>query len=90
MPFRFVGREVAARGLSGRVRILRDAAVIAGHARGTALILRDEAHCEGEDTGRVRAPMPLGRMGRRLAETAAGNVQHRSIDLCARRAEVAR
>ena len=34
--------------------------------------------------------MPLGRMGRRLAEIAAGNVQHRSIDLYARLVEVAR
>jgi hypothetical protein len=48
------------------------------------LILRDEAHYEGEDTERVRAPMPLGRMGRRLAEIAASNVQHRSLDLYAR------
>ena len=45
---------------------------------------------EGEDTDRVRAPMPLGRMGRRLAEIAAGKVQHRSIDLYARLAAVAR
>ena len=91
VPFRFVGREVEVRGLSGRVRILKDAAVIAEHARGTAaLILRDEAHYEGSDTDRVRAPMPLGRMGRRLAEIAAGNVQHRSIDLYARLVEVAR
>ena len=91
VPFRFVGREVEVRGLSGQVQILKDVAVIAEHVRGTAaLILRDEAHYEGKDTDRVRAPMPLGRMGRRLAEIAAGNVQHRSIDLYARLAEVAR
>lgn len=90
-PFRFVGQEVEVRGLAGRVQILKYAAVIAEHARHTdQLILRDEAHYEGEDTDRVRAPMPLGRMGRRLAEIAAGNVQHRSIDLYARLAEVAR
>ena len=91
VPFRFVGREVEVRGLSGRVQILKDAAVIADHPRLTdRLILRDEAHYEGKDTDRVRAPMPLGRMGRRLAEIAASNVQHRSIDLYARLVEVAR
>jgi hypothetical protein len=65
--------------------------VIAEHPRGTdARIVRTEAHYDGDDTDRVRAPMPLGRMGRRLVEIAAGNVQHRSIDLYARLAEVAR
>jgi hypothetical protein len=91
VPFRFARQEVEVRGLAGRVQILKDAAVIAVHARHTGqLILRDEAHYEGEDTDRVRAPMPLGRMGRRLAEIAAGTVQHRSLDLYARLAEVAR
>lgn len=91
VPFRFARQEVEVRGLAGRVQILKDAAVIAVHARHTEqLILRDEAHYEGGDTDRVRAPMPLGRMGRRLQEIAASNVQHRSIDLYARLAEVAR
>ena len=91
VPFRFVGREVEVRGLSGRVQILKDNAVIAVHARHSeALILRDEAHYEGEDTERVRAPMPLGRMGRRLREIASGGVQHRSIEVYAQLAEVAR
>jgi len=91
VPFRLVGQEVEVRGLAGRVQILKDAAVIAEHARHTTqLLLRDEAHYDGTDTDRVRAPMPLGRMGRRLQEIAASNVQHRSIDLYARLAEVAR
>jgi len=73
------------------LQILKDVAVIAMHGRHTTqLILRDEAHYEGEHTDRVRAPMPLGRMGRRLQEIAASNVQHRSIELYARLAEVAR
>jgi transposase len=91
VPFRFARQEVEVRGLAGRVQILKGAAVIAEHARHTAqLIVRCEAHYEGEDTTSVRAPMPLGRMGRRLAEIAASNVQHRSLDLYARLAEVAR
>lgn len=91
VPFRFVGQQVEVRGLAGRVQVLKDMAVIAEHARGTAeLLVRDEAHYEGEDTDRVRAPMPLGRMGRRMQEIAASGVQHRSLDLYARLAEVAR
>lgn len=91
VPFRFVGQEVEVRGLAGRVQFLKNSAVIAEHPRGTAArIVRIEAHYEGDDTDRVRAPMPLGRMGRRLVEIAASNVQHRSIDLYARLAEVAR
>jgi hypothetical protein len=90
-PFRFAGQEVEVRGLAGRVQILKDNAVIAVHARGTdMLILRDEAHYEGEDTASVRAPMPLGRMGRRLQEIAASTIRHRSIEIYARLAEVAR
>lgn len=91
VPFRFIRQEVEIRGLVGRVQLLKDCEVIAEHPRGTdMLILRNEAHYEGEDTERVRAPMPLGRMGRRLQEIAAAKVQHRSLDLYARLAEVAR
>lgn len=91
VPFRFVGQLVEVRGLAGRVQVLKDTVVIADHARGTAeLLVRDEAHYEGESTDRVEAPMPLGRMGRRLQEIAASGVQHRSLDLYARLAEVAR
>jgi len=91
VPFRFVKQEVEVRGLSGRVQLLKDCQVIAEHPRGTdALLLNNQAHYDGDDTASVRAPMPLGRMGRRLQEIAAANVQHRSIDLYARLAEVAR
>ena len=91
VPFRFARQEVEVRGLAGRVQVLKDCAVIAEHPRGgAALIVKDDAHFEGEDTDRVRAPMPLGLMGRRLQEIAATAVQHRSIDLYARLAEVAR
>ena len=39
---------------------------------------------------RVVPALPLGRMGRRMQEIAASGVQHRSLDLYARLAEVAR
>jgi len=91
VPFRFVMQEVEVRGLANRVLFMKNCMPIANHPRGTkALIVIDEAHFEGADTARVRAPMPLGRMGRRLQEIAASYVQHRSIDLYARLAEVAR
>ena len=91
VTFRFVRQEVEVRGLAGRVQILKDCAVIADHPRGgAALIVKDDAHYEGESTERVIAPQPLGRMGRRLQELAATPVHHRSIDLYARLAEVAR
>lgn len=91
VPFRFARQEVEVRGLAGRVQILKDCAVIAEHPRGgAALIVMDGAHDEGESTERVIAPQPLGRMGRRMQEIAATAVQHRSIDLYAQLAEVAR
>jgi hypothetical protein len=91
VPFRFVRREVEVRGLAGRVQVLKDGAVLAEHPRGgAALIVTDTAHYEGESTERVIAPQPLGRMGRRLQEIAESPVQHRSIELYARLAEVAR
>jgi transposase len=91
VPFRFVRQEVEVRGLAGRVQMLKDCAVIADHPRGgAALIVKDDTHYEGESTERVIAPQPLGKMGRRLQELAAAPVHHRSIDLYARLAEVAR
>jgi hypothetical protein len=50
----------------------------------------DPTHYEGASTERVVAPPPLGRMGRRMLELAQEAVTHRSIDLYARLAEVAR
>lgn len=91
VPFRFVNQEVEVRGLSGRVQVLKDCQVIAEHPRATAaLLLYNETHFEGDGTASVRAPMPLGRMGRRLQEITAANVQHRSIEIYAQLAEVAR
>jgi DNA replication protein DnaC len=48
--------------------------------------VRDETHDEDKDMERVPAPMPLGRMGRRMPEIAACGVQRRSLGyLCASR-----
>jgi hypothetical protein len=49
----------------------------------------DPAHYEGASTPAVTAPMPLGRLGRRLQDLAALPVEHRPIGLYAALAEVA-
>ena len=70
VPFRFVGREVEVRGAVGagadpqgcsRDRRARPAGPLRPARAATRPITT------GKDTERVRAPMPLGRMGRRLA-----------------------
>jgi len=82
VPFRFVGQKVEVRGLAGHVQIFKDAETVAMHPRHTEqLVVRDEAHYEGEDTDRVRAPMPLGKIGRSLQMIAASDVEQRSIEI---------
>ena len=65
--------------------------IVASHPRGTKeRILIDPSHFEGEATDRVSPPIPLGRMGRKLAEIAAMTPEKRPINLYAELAEVAR
>ena len=91
VPFRLVGRRVEARGCSGRVQFLYGAEIVAVHERHTReRLVIDPRHFEGESTAHVLAPIPLGRMGRRLAEIAAMVPQQRPLDLYAALAEVAR
>ena len=91
VPFRYVRQRVEVRGLAGHVEIRTGGAVVATHPRGTAArLVTDPAHYEGASTGRVVAPPPLGRLGRRLQELAAAPVARRSVDLYAALAEVAR
>jgi transposase len=91
VPFQLVEKRVEVRGCSGRVQVLYGAEIVAVHERHTReRILIDPRHFEGESTDRVLAPIPLGRMGRRLAEIAAMVPQQRPLDLYAALAEVAR
>lgn len=91
VPFAWVGQRVEIRGAAHRVQVLAEHRVIAVHPRHTPeRILIDPAHYEGPDTPEVAAPMPLGRMGRKLAELAALAPQQRPLDLYAALAEVAR
>ena len=91
VPFRYVGRRVEVRGGAGRVHILADGVIVAEHARGTAeRLVLDPAHYEGTSTTDIAAPLPLGRMGTRLAEIAAMVPERRPVDLYAALVEVAR
>ena len=91
VPFRLVGERVEVHGCAGRVQIVKDCAVVAVHPRGTtARLIIDQAHYDGPSTDRVMAPAPLGRLGARIQELALSPVAHRSIDLYAALAEVAR
>jgi transposase len=91
VPFQLVGRRVEVRGCSGRIQVLFGAEIVAVHERHTPeRIVIDPRHFEGESTDRVLAPIPLGRMGRRLAEIAAMPPQRRPLDLYAELAGVAR
>jgi transposase len=91
VPFSHLGRQVEVRGCARHVQILAGAAIVAAHPRGTAhRVVLDPAHFEGESTATVSAPVPLGRMGTRLAEIAALAPERRPLDLYAALAEVAR
>lgn len=91
VPFELLGRRVEVRGCARVVHIAADGGIVAEHPRrGRERIVIDPRHYEGESTDRVRAPVPLGKMGRRLAEISAMIPEHRPLDLYAALAEVAR
>jgi len=91
VPFAHVGTVVEVRGCATTVQVIADTQIIAVHPRHTAeRLVIDPRHYEGESTDRVLAPPPLGRMGRAMMALANTPVTHRSIDLYARLAEVAR
>lgn len=91
VPFAWLGQAVEVRGAARHVVILAGGRVVARHERGTERrIVLDPAHFEGPATDRVLAPLPLGRMGRRLEEIAAMVPETRPLDLYAALAEGAR
>jgi len=91
VPFAWIGRRVEIRGGAGRVQVLADHQVIATHPRHTPeRILIDPAHYEGPSTATVEAPMPLGRIGKKLQRIAAMRPEQRPLNLYATLAEVAR
>lgn len=69
VPFRYAGSCVEVRGCSGKVQILADGKVAKEYPRHSEERLLIAGDCyEGGDTETVRAPLPLGKMGRRLQE----------------------
>jgi transposase len=91
VPFVLCGLTVAVRGAAEVVQILHDGQVVAEHPRGTPeRIVLDPAHYEGPGNERVAAPVPLGKLGRRLQEIVLQPVEQRPLDLYAALAEVAR
>lgn len=91
VPFTFAGLYVEVHGCSETVQVLYEAQIIAIHPRHTPeRLVIDPHHYEGASTERVQAPVPLGRLGRRMLELAAEPVARRSIDYYAALAEVAR
>lgn len=91
VPFRYAGQEVELRGCAQTVQAWAEGQIVAEHPRHTRERIRIElAHYEGPSTERVEAPVPLGRMGQRLAAISALPPERRPIDLYAALAEGAR
>jgi transposase len=91
VPFRFADQVVEVRGCAVAVQVWAEGQIVASHPRHTrARLLLDPAHYDGSSTDRVMAPVPLGRMGRRLQELWALAPERRPIDYYAACAEVAR
>lgn len=91
VPFRYAGSSVEVRGCSCKVQILADGRVVREYPRHSQeRILMDPSCWEGESTERVRAPQPLGKMGRRLEEIYQMPVEQRPIDLYQALSQVAR
>jgi len=91
VPFAWVGLRVEVRGCVGKVQILAEGQVIREYPRHTdERILIDPSCYEGEPTGRVLPPRPLGKMAKRLQEIYELPVERRPLDLYAALAEVAR
>lgn len=91
VPFEHASRQVEVRGCTDVVQILAEGRILRQYPRGTAQRLLYDLDCyEGTDTAHVRAPAPLGKMGRKLEEIRDMPVEARPIDLYAALAEVAR
>lgn len=91
VPFRFADQVLEVRGCTATVQMWAEGAIVASHPRRTRWrLVIDPRHYEGASTERVEAPVPLGRMGRRMQEILAMTPERRPIDQYAAYAEVAR
>lgn len=91
VPIRTAGLLVEVRGCADKVQLYHRDALLKEYPRGTReLLLIDPSCYEGEGDDRVRAPQPLGKMGRKLQEIYEMPVEQRPLDLYAALSEVAR
>jgi transposase len=91
VPFTWMGKRIEVRGCARVMQVYAGGTIVAEHPRhGLERIVINPRHYEGEATREVLPPVPLGRMGQRLAEIAAMSPQQRPLDLYAALAEVAR
>jgi len=91
VPFRFAETQVEVRGCARTVEVWAEGERVATHPRHSRELLQlDPRHYEGPSTERVEAPVPLGKLGRRLQEIWAMPPERRPIDTYADLAEVLR
>jgi transposase len=91
VPFVLCGLQVEVHGCAEVVQVLFDGRVVAEHPRHSrARLLLDPRHYDGPGDERVAAPVPLGKMGRRLQEIVSQPVEQRPVDLYAALAGVSR
>jgi hypothetical protein len=85
VPFTLMRRTVDVRGCADTVEILSDNQVVRVYPRGTACrLLVDQSCLEGSGDGRVRRPMPLGRVAREIVLERSWEAAARPIDEYAR------
>lgn len=91
VPYHRVGLAVEVRGCADKVQLYSGGDLLIEYPRGTeSRILIDPRCYRGQDTDRVLAPQPLGKMGRKLEDFYATPVEKRPLDYYAALAEVAR
>jgi hypothetical protein len=91
VPFRLADQIVEMRGCAATVQVWAEGGVVAEHPRASrARHVFDPSHYEGESTERVEAPVPLGRLARRMQEIWALAPERRPIDQYVAYAGVAR
>ncbi|MEK6237295.1 MAG: hypothetical protein N2C14_21500, partial [Planctomycetales bacterium] len=93
VPFRYVRQRVEVRGCSHVVQIVdrKTGEIVQEYPRNTEETLLIDPSCyEGESTGEVRRPVPLGRMSKALQDIAETPAPLRSIEIYAQLAEVSR
>ncbi len=91
VPFVLCKLQVEVRGCAEVVQMWHEGRVVAEHPRHSRQrLVLNPAHYEGPGDERVMAPVPLGKLGRKLQEIVMQPVEQRPVDLYAALAEVAR